>query len=148
MHPSLTSSLTGSCSSSHRLPPLTKHVVDEFGHGLGAAVAAFVGAVLQLLHHLPDELGEEDGDVLVAFGRRHFLEVAAVLLSQAAAFVFTDLPGVAQVLFVPHQAHGNIRLPGREAASGSFQVFFFLFLTQETFCSGLTVFSSALKALC
>lgn len=124
VRPSLTSSLTGSCSSSHRLPPLTKHVVDEFGHGLGAAVAPFVGAVLQLLHHLSDELGEEDGDVLVAFGRRHFLEVAAVLLSQAAAFVFADLPGVAQVLFVPHQAHGNIRLPGREAASGSFQVFF------------------------
>lgn len=127
MRPSLTSSLTGSCSSSHRLPPLTKHVVDEFGHGLGAAVAPFVGAVLQLLHHLPDELGEEDGDVLVALGRRHLLEVAAVLLSQAAAFVFADLPGVAQVLFVPHQAHGNIRLPGIEAVQARSRSFFFYF---------------------
>lgn len=70
-----------SCSSSHRLPPLPKHIVDQLGHGLGAAVASFVGPLLQLLHHLADELGKEDGDVLVALGCRHLLEVAAVLLS-------------------------------------------------------------------
>lgn len=115
-----------SCSSSHWLPPLPKHVVDELGHGLGATVASFVGPLLQLLHHLADELGEEDGDVLVALGCRHLLEVAAVLLSQAAAFLFTDLPGVAQVLFVPHQAHGNIGLPKRQVASVSFPGLFFL----------------------
>lgn len=85
---------SGSCSSSNRLPPLAEHVVDEFGHGLGAAVAPFVSLVLQQVHHLTDELGEEDGDVLVALGCRHLLEVAAVLLSQAATFVFTHLPGV------------------------------------------------------
>lgn len=76
--------------------------------------------MLQLLHHLPEELGEEDGDVLVALSRRHLLEVAAVLLSQEAALVFTDLPGVAQVLLVPHQADRNVRLPEREASSASF----------------------------
>lgn len=142
MHP------PGSCSSSDRLPPLSKHVVDEFGHGLGAAVAPLVGPVLQLLHHLPDKLGEEDGDVLVALGRRHLLEVAAVLLRQASAFVFADLPGVTQVLFVPHQAHGNIRLPAREAPSVSFPGHIFIILTQETFSSGFTGFSSTLKPLC
>ncbi|KAF3855210.1 hypothetical protein F7725_023265 [Dissostichus mawsoni] len=67
--------------------------VKELGHGLGAAVAPPVGSVLQELHHLSDELCEECGDVLVALGRRHLLEVAAVLLSKAAALLLTHLPG-------------------------------------------------------
>jgi len=50
----------------HRFPPLAKHIVDKFGHGLGATVASPVGTVLQVLHHLPNELCEEVGDVLVA----------------------------------------------------------------------------------
>lgn len=97
--------------TSHRLPPFAKHVVDEFGHGFGAAVAPPVGSVLQVLHHLPDELREEVGNVLVALSRRNLLEVTAVLLRQGAAFLLLHLTGMAQVLLVAHQTHGNIHVP-------------------------------------
>lgn len=100
---------------SHWLPPLAKHIVDELGHRLGAAVASSVGSVLEVLHHLPDELGEEIGDVLVALGCWDLLEVTAVLLSQAAALILTHLPGVTQVLLVAHQAHRNLRVPETDA---------------------------------
>lgn len=99
---------------SHRLPPLAEHVVDEFGHGLGSAVAPPVGPVPELLHHLADQLREEVGDVLVALGRRHLLEVAAALLGQPTALVLAHLPGVTQVLLVAQQADGNLRLPVEE----------------------------------
>lgn len=99
---------------SHRLPPLAKHIVDEFSHRLRAAVATSVSSVLEMLHHLPDELSKEVGDVLVALGCWHLLEVTAVLLSQAATLVLTHLPSVAQVLLVSHQTHRNWYLPETE----------------------------------
>lgn len=107
---------------SHRLPPLSKHIVDELGHGLGAAVAPPVSSVLKVLHHLPDELSEEIGDILVALCRRDLLEVAAVLLSQAAALIFAHLAGVTQVLLVAHQTHRNLCLPEKEAWRREMQV--------------------------
>ncbi|TNN77255.1 hypothetical protein EYF80_012562 [Liparis tanakae] len=84
-------------STSHGLPPLAEHVVDELGYRLGAAVAPAVGAVLEVLHHAADESREEAGDVVVTLGGRDLLEVAAALLGQAAALVLTHLPGVAQL---------------------------------------------------
>lgn len=121
---------------SHGLPPLSKHIVDELGHGLGAAVAPAVCSVLEVLHHLPDELGEEIGDILVAFCRRDLLEVAAVLLSQAAALIFAHLAGVTQVLLVAHQTHRNLCVPATEAWWCEMQViygenFLFTYLTKH-----------------
>lgn len=97
--------------TSHWFSPLAKDIVDEFGHGLGAAVAPPVGSVLEVLHHLPDELGEEVGDVLVALGRWHLLEVTAVLMRQAAGFLLSYLACMAKVLLVTHQTYGNVRVP-------------------------------------
>lgn len=98
---------------SHRLPPLAEHIVDELGHGLGAAVAPPVCPVPQLLHHLADEQREEVGNVLVALGRRHFLEVAAALLGEAPALVLAHLPRVTEVLLVAQQAHGDLGVPAK-----------------------------------
>ena len=56
-------------SLSHRLPPLAEDIVDEFGHGLGAAGAspALLGfaALAGVLHHL----GEYECHLLVVLGR-------------------------------------------------------------------------------
>lgn len=98
-------------STSNRLPSLPKHVVDEFGHRLRAAVATSVCPVLQVLHRLSDQSCKEVGDILVALSSRDFLEGAVVLLCQAAALLLVHLPHVTQVLLVPHQTHRNLHLP-------------------------------------
>ena len=98
---------------SNGLPPLAKDVVDKLGHGFGAAVAPAVGPVLQVLHHVPHQLGEEVGDLQVVLGRRHLLEVALVLQGHGAGLLLAHLPAVAQVLAVSHQTDGNVYVPGQ-----------------------------------
>lgn len=102
-------------SLSDGLPPLAEDVVDELGHGLGAAVAPALGhvAVPQVLHDVAHQLGEEVGDGQVVLGGRHLLEVAPVLQRRRPALLLAHLPAVAQVLLVPHQADGHIHLPGQ-----------------------------------
>lgn len=80
---------------SNRLSPLSKDIVDELGHGLGATVPSAVTSMLKMFHHMPDEFGEEVGDIQVVLCCRHLLEVAFVLLGQGAALLLTHLTAVA-----------------------------------------------------
>ena len=95
---------------SDRFPPLAEDIVDELGHGLRATVATEVGPVLQVIHDVADELGEEVGYLQVVLCCRNLLEVASVLLSQGTALFLKHLTGVAQVLLVPHQADWDVHL--------------------------------------
>lgn len=98
-------------SRSHWFPPLSEHVVDELGHGLGAAGAssALLGFAAQagVLHHL----GEDERHLLVVLGHRQLVELAAVLGSQALTLLSLDLPHVAQVLLVAHQKYERVHVP-------------------------------------
>lgn len=105
--------------NSHWLPPLAKDVVDEFGHGLGAAGAspAFLGLAAQasILHHL----GEYERHLLVVFSCWELEELAVKLSRQALTFFTQHFSRVAQVLFVTHQKYERVSVPvGQKSEQG------------------------------
>lgn len=96
---------------SHRFPPLSKHVIDELGHGLGAAGAPPTLLRLAVQASIAHHLGEHERHLLAVLGGRQLIEQAAHLARQLLALLPAHLTHMAQVLLVAHQEHHWIRLP-------------------------------------
>jgi len=56
----------------------TKHIIDEFSHGLGATVLSAASAVLKVIHHMTNELREGVGYLQTVLCNGHPQEVAVL----------------------------------------------------------------------
>lgn len=94
-----------SCSCSHRFPPLAEHIVNEFGHGLGAAGSAPALFGFSAQAGVAHQLCKHERNLLVALSRGELVELAVPISRQPLTLLLAHLTHVAQVLFIAHQEH-------------------------------------------
>lgn len=93
--------------SLNRLSPLSKHVINQFGHGFWAAGASLL-LPLGMSREASQSLDEHRSHFLALFRSWQFTKLASVIQGQLLSFIPTNFSYVAQILFVPNQNHGAL----------------------------------------